>query len=228
MKNRIKTILAATVLAGVAGVASAFPTMTLNQLLSPGSFMVVGDKIFDNFGWNSATIPSTGINIQGIDQSNPLWAGNFGIDIQGSFTQVGPGSIDGDITYRVRALRGHVITDIHQLVNGFTSGPGTVALSSEQVFTLGGVFIAQLGQGSVNGIAFPSGFSLIVPSQIGLLVNKDINLTVGDAAGALGIASISDIQQTFSQDTKVPDGGTTVALLGLALLGIEGLRRKVS
>lgn len=34
--------------------------------------------------------------------------------------------------------------------------------------------------------------------------------------------------QFFSDGDSVPDGGTTVALLGLALAGVEGLRRRVS
>jgi hypothetical protein len=32
---------------------------------------------------------------------------------------------------------------------------------------------------------------------------------------------------SFSSFTSVPDGGTTVALLGMALLGVDGLRRKL-
>lgn len=58
-----------------------------------------------------------------------------------------------------------------------------------------------------------------------LWINKDIGARVDGEA----VATISGVQQTFSQSGGgvVPDRGTTMALLGLALSGVGGLRRKV-
>ena len=52
-------------------------------------------------------------------------------------------------------------------------------------------------------------------------MTKDISLGIDD-----GEVSVSQIQQSFHQG--VPDGGLTLALLGSALVGCAGLRRKLS
>ena len=48
---------------------------------------------------------------------------------------------------------------------------------------------------------------------------------------ALGALALRMTQQTacfpFLAGVRLPDGGATVALLGLALAGIEGIRRKL-
>jgi hypothetical protein len=223
MRNRIKLVLAAVAVVGLTGIASA-TTVTLDSLLAPGASIQVGDKLFSNFGWNSATIPSAGVNVQAIDQSNPLFVGNYGIDIQGSFTQFGPGTIDADLTYKVSVIGSQRISDVHQVVNGGGIGDFVASVSEVLLSAPNGVTLGSLFNGASSTGNFQVGSADIVPPVSQLWVNKDINLLVGPNGVT---ASISDIQQTFSQ-TGTPDGGMTLALLGIALLGVEGLRRKIS
>ena len=225
MRNKIKIVLAATTIVGLAGTASALD-ITLDSLLVPGATLQVGDKLFSNFGWNSATIPDAGVNILTIQPGNPLYAGNYGIDIQGGFTQFGPGSLDADLTYEVQVVGSPLlISDVHQVVNGGGIGD-FVAAVSEVVSSPNGSTLASLFNGASLQGSFAVGYATIVPPLQAVFIDEDINITV-DALGV--VASISDIQQTFSQTPAgVPDGGATAALLSLGLLAVEGLRRKVS
>jgi hypothetical protein len=63
---------------------------------------------------------------------------------------------------------------------------------------------------------------LVQPGKAKLHVTKDIGLTVVNG----GFVSISSVSQSFHQ--RVPDGGMTVAMLGLALAGLGIARRRLS
>lgn len=220
MKRGIKSAIMALAFAGFTGIASAYPVMTLDQLLQPGAYMIVGDKMFDHFGFNSGTMTSAGFNIQGIDESSPLFLGNYGIDIQGSFTQIGVGTLDADLTYRVSTLTGQQITGLRQLVNAGGFGLSWAATSTELVLDkTGGQVLANLVSGAAAGANFQVTDAILSAPQTVLLINKDINIVVQQG----GIfASISDIQQTFSQ---IPEP-SVLALFGLGLAALIGLRNR--
>jgi len=210
------------VFAGITGAASAYPVMTLDQLLQPGAYMIVGDKLFDHFGFNSSTITSAGFNVQGIDASNPLFLGNYGIDIQGSFAQLGVGVSDADLTYRVSTLSGQQISGIRQLVNAGGVGALWAATSTELVLDKNGNLLippVNLVSGASSGANFQVSDAVFASAQSVLLINKDINIMVGQ--GGI-MAGISDIQQTFSQ---IPEPSIQ-ALLGLGIAALVGLRNR--
>jgi len=223
MKSLIKSTLFAAVLAGFAGSVQAYPTMTLDQLLQPGAFMIVGDKMFDHFGLNSGNMTASSISIQGIDASNPLFTGNFGIDIQGNFTQTGVGKIDGDLTYRVSAIGSGLISGIMQVVNATGAGTVWAATSIELVLDGTGNLLTppvNLLNGAISGgVNLPSSEAFFAPPQSVLLINKDINIVVGTGGQ---FATITDIQQTFVQ---VPEP-STIALAAIGLAMCLGLRRR--
>jgi len=223
MKNILKSAILAVVFAGSTGVAGAYPTMTLDQLLQPGAFIIVGDKLFDHFGFNSGSLSSSSISIQGIDASNPLFTGNFGIDIQGSFTQTGLGKLDADLTYHVSTIGGELISGIQQVVNAAGAGTTWAATSIELVLDRNGNLLTppvNLVNGAISGgVNLTASEALITPPQSVLLINKDISIVVGVGGQ---FASIRDIQQTF---TQVPEPSTFV-LGGLGLVAFLGLRRR--
>jgi len=218
----MKSAIFAIAFAGMTGVASAYPVMTLDQLLQPGAYMIVGDKLFDHFGFNSGTMTSAGFNIQGIDASNPLFLGNYGIDIQGSFTQIGVGTLDADLTYRVSTLTGQQISGVRQLVNAGGFGASWSATSVELVLDKNGNLLVppvNLVSGAASGANFQLSEAFLGTPQSALLINKDINIMVGPGGV---FASISDIQQTFSQ---VPEP-SILALFGLGIAALVGLRNR--
>ena len=86
-------------------------------------------------------------------------------------------------------------------VGGFTFN----LIASHIVFRTDG-FLAVFGRGSITGPGFDSTIS-------------NWRFTIQDDPSN-GIF-------TFSGSSEAPDGGATVALLGLALAGIEGIRRKL-
>ncbi|HOW66527.1 MAG TPA: Ig-like domain-containing protein [Candidatus Paceibacterota bacterium] len=196
MKNRIETLLAVAVVAGTVGTASAFPEMRLDQLLVDGASMTVEDKIFDQFGWKSTTIPAAGIIIQGIDSSNPLYNNEIGIDIRDGMTQNVRGYCMGTLTYRVRTSDGRPITEIHQTLNGSTSGEFAYAYSTESVLDEYNNYLVQLQQVIQTGWVQAPGFAWIVPSHDTLKINLEVFL-YADTGSA---ASITDIQLTFGHN----------------------------
>jgi hypothetical protein len=229
MKKKLvsKIVMAGALCAVIGSVDSALAvTVTLDSLLVPGTSLTVGGvMVFDHFGWFSVTVPSTGINIEGIDASNPLFVGNFGIDIQGSIIQSGVGSVDAELTFAVHVNGPPLISDVHQVVKG--SGIGTFAASvSELVLNApSGTTLASLFNLSSSAGDLQFGDPAIVPPQHQIWINKFISATViaNDQAGN-GNATISDIQQTFS----VPDAGLTLGLMGLGMMGLGAIRRKLA
>jgi protein with PEP-CTERM/exosortase system signal len=71
--------------------------------------------------------------------------------------------------------------------------------------------------------------SLTGATLIGTVTNADGSITVpaGDQTGFIDItAGVANVLlEGATITTSVPDGGSTIALLGVALGGIEGVRR---
>jgi hypothetical protein len=88
----------------------------------------------------------------------------------------------------------------------WTVGGFTFNLIASNIVFQGGGFLSVSGTGTVSG----HGFGL-TPGTWSFTAQDD---------PANGVFS-------FSAGSLVPDGGATVALLGLALVGIEGIRRKL-
>jgi hypothetical protein len=208
MKNILKTILAVAAMIS-AGSAYAVGTLTL----------------FD--GTNTITI---------VDQSggdtNPLpgvvsWSGAIGvwnINIDSGFTKPAIGSATHpqmDLNFSAHSTTGGMLALIFS-DSGFTaSGTGRDALGGTQdngsvtdyiqvnetnVLTLG-----PLTGSPFSGTA-TGGMTLTTEDLLKLIVvinHTGAGLTTGD------------------KDLTVPDGGSAVALLGIALVGVEALRRRL-
>jgi hypothetical protein len=209
IKVRVLTVLFACVCS--AGVLSA---ATLSDLISSGGSLTVGDKVFDHFGWSSLDVLASGISVTTIGNGTANNLYGIKIDFNGNFTVSG-GLADGDLTYAVHTTGGALISDLHTTVN--VTGVGFVdvsELASDKQDQGTSSFVLPLvvadgfsGNSQLEG-------SIDIPPSGTVWINKDIMLW--------GSSQINDIEQQFSQ---VPDSASTLGLLGLALAGVESVRR---
>ena len=137
------------------------------------------------------------------------------------------GNLTGDLLlgYTVTASQG-LIYGIDQRYTG--NGDRASILIAETALGPTAVATSSLSIGDVTDgyvpfdVEVPEDQLALSPPQPYLNVLKDIHLIVGPNGGSAGI---SFVQQSFHQ-TSVPDGGLTLALLGISLAGVEGLRRR--
>ena len=221
MKKALRVVVALGVVILSASMASALPIGPLQ----------IGDKIFDEFsvtGCDPALVNVTTIGSGVLGD----W---YGIVIQGPFVSPLGGVADFGLLYSVRTASGQkLITDIEQGFNLTSGGNGGTVSVAETVFGGGFGVQPQIGQSTVGFVltgdytdppAEPiQGDHLILDQGpwAKVYVTKDIFVT-GNPEGRAGATIII---QRFSQ--SIPDGGATVALLGLALTGIGILRRKLA
>jgi hypothetical protein len=257
MKTTFKILGVLASLICSAGLANAIPvgidygtSATLAQLdANPANYVTIGDKVFNGFtavpdgltSFNPASITVTASMVGNVDYLT--WGGNISLGSIGTFGTVATGDLL--LNYVVTATRG-VINEIDQNYTGtVASGAGTVGIA-ETVRTPGGGG-AIVGSTYLNGtytyepnfgnvpVSLNSSQPFISPPQRVLDVTKDIGLTVYDLSPIPGFAglytgsvSVSQVQQSFHQQVRVPDGGMTVSLLGMALMGCGLLRWKQS
>jgi hypothetical protein len=223
MRNKINTLVMAAVL-GCAGMASAIPvTDTLADLVANHGSIGIGDKVFSNFYYQNdglTTFDATHIQVTAsiVDGVYYLtWGGNISL---ANFT--GLSTADLLLNYRVTANGGLITSIDQQYTGGVGSGVGSIGIA--ETVSANGTQIGStyLSLTDTTDPAFELGSDQpdIVPPQSVLDVTKDISLGIDH-----GLVSVSQIQQSFHQ---TPDGGLTVALLGFALVGVEGLRRRLA
>jgi hypothetical protein len=127
----------------------------------------------------------------------------------------------------VTATAGTIVMIDQNYTGSASPQPGSFLTVDETVKNPGGIIVgnSHLSATDMSDPFSEPGDNLdINPGQSVLAVTKDI--AFGFAANPGGsFVTISDVQQSFHQ--VVPDGGSAVALLGIALAGIEGVRRLV-
>jgi hypothetical protein len=235
-----------------AGLANATAIVSSNTLanLENGGSLAIGDKIFSGFSatesgltsFNASAITVTATVVGNVDYLT--WGGNISLASLGSIGTYA--TADLLLNYVVTATGGNKINEIDQNYTGtVASGAGTVGIA-ETVTTPGGGG-AIVGSTYLNAtytyepnltdvpVSLNSSSPFINPPQPVLDVTKDIGLTVYDLSPVPGFeglysgsVSVSQIQQSFHQGITVPDGGMTVSLLGIALMGCGLLRWKQS
>lgn len=225
MKNRLNGIILAIALAAYATVANATPISSTDTLanLAMGGSIAVGDKTFTNFSY----LPSglTGFDASQITVTASIQNGIYFLSYKGDISLVTTSTATADLVlnYRVTAAAG-LIDYIDQRYTGNAQGqPGFLAV--DETVNAGGATLANSHLNATDIFDFP-GFEevgdnlYVTPGQPFLNVTKDI------AFGIVGPGSIklSLVEQSFHQN--VPDGGTTIGLLGGALIFLQVLRRK--
>src|SRR6266446_10982143 len=206
MKNILKTILTVAALIS-AGSVYAVPTLT----------------IFD--GTTTITVLDNGAG-----DSNPLpgvvtWIGSIGlwnINVDSGFTKPAVGGVTNphmDLAFSANSIAAGNLT-LSFSDNGFNA-------SGTAVDTLGGT----QDNGTVTDCVQKNGSNLLVigplkGSPFSGTAMGNITLTPTDVlALVVYIHHTNAGMTTGDKNVVVPDGGSAVALLGVALAGIEGVRR---
>lgn len=235
MKTLSKTIL--TVLAtGVISCgllsqqaqAFAVPLFTDNLAhLSANSSnsITVGDKVFNGFSFQTAGL--TGFDASGVIVTATVdGSGTYFLTYTGTLgalvSAAGPSLADLLLRYTVTATAGQ-IGMIDQSFAGGIAPLGAGFLTIDETASFGGIVYGN-SHLEINDFSDPpvEGDNLFInPAQTILNVSKDMGYAISATTG--GLVSISIVTQSFHQ--TVPDGGSAVALLGIALAGIEGARR---
>lgn len=217
MYKRISIAIVLTLLTlAVATTASAQqPSVKLSDLVG-GQTLQVGDKLFTNWDVMVAGYPISADNINVIPITDIH--GNFGFRLQSGFFAPSGTFSDVLLTYRVTVLDPNMlISDIHLAFNGAAVGAGALAVVVEQGTAPGG-FVRQAMVHTPNQLSDVVFFEDAPQSFIN--VSKDIFLFGG--IDSQGFATISYIDQTFSQTERGGPGGgdavpepSTLALFGL-------------
>jgi len=196
----------------------------------------IDDKIFANFVYQPTAVNAVAptadqVNVAPLPappggQLNPGPGISFA---SGGWTVVGPDKfIDSAISFTVTIAPGYptrfindasIIIAGNALFGGF-SGVGETVVDATNINNSLALDASIPSQPSENKV-LPKG-----PTKT-VLVTKDIIVTTfGGQANA--VASLSIVQQRFSQiDTQIPEPATA-ALAGLALLGLGLIRRRIS
>lgn len=220
--------IVATALAS--GVANA-TSITVDGTTGSGGTLTIGDYVYGNFyiSQNNGPVTVSVAPANIVPTPELLGIAITGLPLAYSFT-------DYTFTYTVTVINGGApITDIGQFLVGSSLGGGTAAVG-EQVFGyINGVF-TDVARSTVTypvDIIDPpaeldGSDQLSIPSLTQVWVTKDIALSpnVGTSNDSQNYVGATTIYQYIS--ISVPDGGTTVMLLGAALSGIALLRRKLS
>jgi hypothetical protein len=212
MKNKWLTITAAA--AAIAGFGACAQANSVTAL-SDGASVTFSDTATYGFSGGSA-------EVNAIIQTLPTVGGSVASSYNTSST--GPNPLGGLVfMYQVQLTAGqatlvtisgfgNIATDVgYSLVNGGGLPVGTVAPVSA----------SRSSDGSVIDFYFNGDFSSTTTAT--LIVDTGVQ-THGQ-----GVVLVQDGDQGYASAYVpiVPDGGLTVAFLGLAFAGVEGLRRKL-
>jgi len=207
--------------------ASAIPTTdTLANLKATGGSVGIGDKVFSGFDFTPSGL--TSFNPSQINVTASIVGGIYFLTYGGniSFASVGTASADLLLTYTVTASAGR----IDAIDQNYTGSAQSGALAIDETAKVGIMVVgySHLQVGDLSDPFAEVGDILdINPAQSVLLVTKDITLFTTGGATDQGAVSISQIQQSFHQ-VQVPDGGTTVLLLGAALSALGLIKRRLA
>jgi hypothetical protein len=211
----------------MAGNAKALSISTLDWLAAdPTRELTIGDKIFSNFSYfqdNMSFFNASAIQVAATQVSDVEYLSWSGAMV---LLSDGPATADLRLEYDVRATAGEIDWIDQSYTGSAQPLSGSFLAIDETVYD--GNVISGFSHLQLDDLSDPFaevGDDLtIIPSAYRLHVVKDIGFGITSPNG--GFITVSDVKQSFHQH-QVPDGGITLAMLGLALTGLAGLRRKL-
>ena len=232
LRNRIRNglLLFSFGLMAMGGTAQTVTNMTAGGTISLATVIdnnlqvQVGDKLFGNFFFQYSD--TDGLSSDDLTESNITLSTianvvGFGLQFTQPLLAIGPVIKDIGIQYTASVTDPtNMISDIHLAITG-SAGNGGLGTVGEQAL-VGGFGGTNVGSISASIPGSTTAAANIVPPVPELWIEKDVTVTGGSNAN--GFASISIIDQTFSQ---VPEP-STLLLVGVAasLLGLLAGRKR--
>ena len=201
---------------------TAGATISLATVIDNNLDVQIGDKNFTNFFFSYIDTdlnPNDDLTRSNLTLTALSNGFGFGVSFQQPLLALGTATNNIVFKYAVAVTDPNFkISDIHLSITG-SAGNGGLGTVGEDAFVggFGGTNVGHL-DASIPGLSTDA--DNIVPTVTQLWVQKNVMVTGGGAAN--GFASITIIDQTFSQ---VPEP-STMMLVGLGLLGVVAVRRK--
>lgn len=224
--------LAACLIAPQAWATEACPDGgPLTVYLVSGFSCQIGDLVFSNFTYTpsgSNQIPAADVTVDTIGPSGSgatLLGPDIGLNFDAPWDATSGNSSDADITFIVTVVGGSpIISDFGLAQTGGVSGTGSSSVAENGC----GPAPCNPQGGALQVLTFaPSDPTMTQEDTTfspvdSVEVSKDITVT----GGSDGYASITVVQDTFSQVSSVPEP-LTPAMIGAGLIGLGVLRKKV-
>ena len=235
MKQRFTRLLTILACAGVLSLftAAATPAGCSDNVTNNGSLYfgggytcTIGDKIFSNFVYTDSAQGGALAIAPGSVTVSAITGPNIGLSFNGGWSANAGQVTDATISFTVTVASGAgmVITDLGLAQLGGAINPGSASVAEEACGPapcnpLSGQYTLLTLQ---NGVTTQTSKEVITAPTGSIRVAKDIAVT-GGANGSGGFATLSLVQDTFSQ-SPVPEPRTVSLLLGFAL--VAGLKIK--
>ena len=220
MKNTIKTLFVGAAVVGMAGIASAVPTLYVSTTGLAGSYTAVANSASGNVTYSGADGVWNLFVTTGFTKPASGSASSPTMDLAISGTSTGAGSLYigfADTGFGAAAglimatISGHVVSGAAETY-AFTTFADTLNAQPTTTLPTGVVLTTLSGSLPVNASAtalLPG----VVPNTLGEIVELS-------ATGA----TQTSVDASFS---PVPDGGMTAMLLGAALSSLALIKRKM-